>query len=136
MARLVEMGIRADTLAALTLIPLVEIAWADGRLEATERRAVLAGAEASGLAPDTASFGLLEGWLDRRPEPELLATWRDYIEAVSRELSIESRQRLRDHIMGRARAVAESAGGFMGVASISRPEEQMLQELERAFEIA
>ena len=45
-ARLVEIGIRSDTLAALCLIPLVEVAWADGRLDPPEREALLAAAAA------------------------------------------------------------------------------------------
>ena len=35
--------------------------------------------------------------------------------------------------MGRARAVAEAAGGFLGVGSISAAEKKKLDELEWAF---
>jgi len=52
--RLVGLGIRASTLAALTLVPLIEVAWADDRMEAKERDAILAAAAATGraVAPD------------------------------------------------------------------------------------
>ena len=36
--------------------------------------------------------------------------------------------------MGRAKAIAEAAGGFLGVASISPAEKKMLEELEWAFD--
>jgi hypothetical protein len=36
--------------------------------------------------------------------------------------------------MGRARHVAEVAGGFIGVAKISKPEEKMLAKLSTAFD--
>ena len=52
LARLAELGIRPETLAALTLIPLIETAWADGVMHAKERDAVLRGAATSGIAPD------------------------------------------------------------------------------------
>jgi hypothetical protein len=46
---------------------------------------------------------------------------------------VESRLRLKGHILPRARAVAESAGGLLGLATISREEEAMLTTLEAAF---
>jgi hypothetical protein len=131
--RLAELGIQADTLAALTLIPLVEVAWADGRMEENERRAVLAGAESYGLRSDSPSHGLLRVWLEHRPAPDLLEAWREFIGAVAPQLSVESRLRLKGHILPRARAVAESAGGLLGLATISREEEAMLTTLEAAF---
>ena len=47
--RLVELEIGPDTWTALSLIPLVEVAWADGVLEARERRAILEAAANTGV---------------------------------------------------------------------------------------
>ncbi len=135
LARLASLGIRAETLAALTLIPLVEVAWADGRMEDEERRAVLSGAESTGIAADSPSHGLLRIWLEDRPAPDLIDAWRDYIQAICAELPTESRAHLRDRIVGRAHAVAAAAGGFLGVGSVSREEEAALAELEKAFAV-
>ena len=41
---LVRLQIGPETLAALSLVPLVTVAWADGLMEARERKAVLEGA--------------------------------------------------------------------------------------------
>jgi hypothetical protein len=132
--RLVTLGIHAETLAALTLIPLVEVAWADGKMEARERDAILRGAESSGIQPGSPSYGLLEIWTHDRPAPELLDTWKTYIGALVEELSADQKWHLEEKIIGRARAVAEAAGGFLGLGSkISVEEEAMLAELERAF---
>jgi hypothetical protein len=132
--RLVSLGIHAETLAALTLIPLVEVAWADGKMEARERDAVLRGAESSGITPGSPSYGLLEIWTHDRPAPDLLATWKAYIGALVEELSADQKWHLEERIIGRARAVAEAAGGFLGLGSrVSAEEEAMLGELQRAF---
>ena len=137
-AKLVEgltrLGIGADTLAALTLIPLVQVAWADGHMDEREKRAILAAAESSGIDPESPSFGLLRVWLERPPDPGLDELWRSYIEAVSGALSVEARLRLRSAILGRARDVATAAGGVMGLGAISRSEEQVLSRLEAAFD--
>ena len=135
LARLAGLGIRAETLAALTLIPLVEVAWADGEMHDRERDAVLRGAESSGIPRQSPSYGLLEIWTRDRPAPELLHTWVDYIRALCVELTDEQRRRLAEKIVGRARAVAQAAGGLLGVGPrVSAQEGAMLAELERAFD--
>lgn len=132
--RLAGLGIRPETLAALTLVPLVEVAWADGRMESRERDAILRGAVSSGIREGTPSHGLLELWTHDRPAPELMSSWKDYIRALCEELSADQRRHLEERIVGRARAVAEAAGGFLGLGSKVSPEEEaVLRELEEAF---
>ena len=132
--RLSGLGIRAETLAALTLIPLVEVAWADARLQRREREAVLSGAESTGILEGSPSHGLLRLWLDERPAPDLALAWREFIGALCGQLSADERGRLRANLVGRARRVAEAAGGFLGLTSpVSHLEREVLEDLERAF---
>jgi hypothetical protein len=133
LARLASLGIRAETLAALTLIPLVEVAWADGEMDRRERDAVLRGAESCGIERGTPSHGLLGIWTEDRPAPELVESWKRYIHALCAELSADQRRHLEERILGRARAVAQAAGGFLGLAKVSKEEEAVLDELEAAF---
>ena len=132
--QLAEIGIRAETLAALTLVPLVEVAWADGVMEAAERDAILRGAKSSGISEDSASYGLLEIWTEDRPAPEMMDSWCAYMRALCSELSRDQRRHLEQQVIGRARAVAEAAGGFLGLGSkISRVEEGVLAKMEEVF---
>lgn len=131
---LLKLDIGADTIAALTLVPLVEVAWADGSMDEKERNAILSAAEQSGLHKDSPSYGLLQGWLHARPEARLLIVWKDYVASLSQALGDEAKTKLRADILGRARSVAEAAGGFLGLGSkISSAEQAKLRELERAF---
>ena len=59
---LLELNIHAQTLAALAIIPLIEVAWADGHLDQKEGQAILAAAHASGLHRGHAGYELLESW--------------------------------------------------------------------------
>lgn len=133
LARLVGLGIEAETVAALSLVPLVEVAWADGKMEEQERDAILRGARASGIEAGTPSDGLLELWTRERPPAGLMASWKSYIGAMAGELSAEQRWRLEETLIGRARAVAEAAGGFLGIGRVSASEESVLEEMKRAF---
>jgi hypothetical protein len=135
LARLAGAGVRAETLAALTLVPLVEVAWADGRMDAREREAVLSGAESTGIAPHSPSHGLLRLWIQDRPAPDLMQVWSDYIRALCAQLTDAERRRLRSNLLDRARRVAEAAGALLGLVDpISREEARVLDELARAFE--
>ena len=131
--RLVELGIHVDTVEALLLAPLALVAWADGKMDARERDAVLRGAEASGIPRGSAAYALLESWTIQPPPPEVMDSWRAYIAALLKELSADQRWALEERVLGRARAVAQAAGGFLGVASVSREEEAVLAELASAF---
>jgi hypothetical protein len=132
--RLAGLGIRAETLAALTLIPLIEVAWADGRMDAREREAVLSGAESTGIPRESPSYGLLGIWIEDQPAPDLVDAWSEFIGALCRELSDEQADRLRSNILGRARDVAEAAGGFLGLGpKVSPEEEEVLESLALAF---
>ena len=56
------------------------------------------------------------------------------MEELLGSLSDRTRAHMKSSVMGRARAIAEAAGGFLGVASISAAEKKKLEELEWSFE--
>ncbi len=135
LARLAEVGIRPETLAALTLIPLIEAAWADGVMDAKERDAVLAGAATSGIAPESASYRLLELWTIERPASELVVAWRDFIGALTGALTERECANLRKKVIGRAYAVANAAGGLLDTTpNVSLEERAVLEALDDAFD--
>lgn len=134
--KLLALDITSETLAVMSLVPLVAVAWADGALEAAERAAILRAAEASGLSKQSPSYELLDGWLAKRPPPDLTTAWKQYVTAVIATLDGSGRMSLRTEIVGRARSVAEAAGGFLGLtARISDAEQRVLHDLEQAFQV-
>ena len=132
--KLLELGVKAETVAALALVPLVEVAWADGDLDRRERGAILDRARESGLAAGSLEHALLEAWLDRRPDPKLLTAWTHLVRGVSEQLGREESVRLKANLLDRARAVATASGGVLGMGSkVSSAEAAMLARLEGAF---
>jgi len=131
---LVAFGINADTLIALSLVPLVEVAWADGRVEDAEKQAILAAATAAGLEESSTGHKLLASTLSQRPQAGLRTMWRQYVTSICTTLSAEARDALEAELLQQARCVAEAAGGFMGLGSkISSTEEALLAEIAAAF---
>jgi hypothetical protein len=131
--KLLQLGIRAEVVAALALVPLVEVAWADGSIDERERREILTRAEKSGIAVGSADHALLQSWLERRPEPKLLSAWIHMVEGLCEHMTPEQVRALRADLIERARAIASASGGLLGVGKVSAAEADMIQQLESAF---
>lgn len=133
LARLVQLEVKPEIVAALATVPLVEVAWADGKIDDEERTAVLEHADNQGIRPGTIERELLERWLAHRPEPKLLDAWRTYVKGLCEGLSVEERGQLREQLLHATRATAQASGGFLGMGKISAAEQRMLDTLAASF---
>jgi hypothetical protein len=131
--RLVALGLRANTVAALSLVPLIAVAWADGVIQDNEREAILQGAHGKGLEKGTPGHDLLISWLSKKPDDSLFDAWAGYIRALSAQLTDEKVRLLKNQIVGFAKLVAGVAGGILGIAKVSGSEEKVLHKIEAAF---
>jgi hypothetical protein len=131
--RLVELGIHAETLVALSIVPLAEVAWADGAIDAKEEQAILDRAAKSGVTPGSSNHDLLKSWLERRPEPRLLTAWIHMVQGINENLTAEQVEALRAGLVERVQAVARAGGGVLGVSKVSSAEAEMIRQLESAF---
>ncbi len=133
--KLVELNIRPEIIASLALVPLITLAWADGKIDEEEKAAVLAAAGKSFVSKDSPDSTLLQQWMEHKPGPRLLEAWRHYIKGLCAELSEHQKTALKNDFIGHARQVAEATGGFLGLGNrISKPEKEMLEKLESAFD--
>jgi len=128
-----NLGVRATTLAALAIAPLVLLAWRDGRLDKHERGAILRAAEEQKMDRTSYGYQLLEKWLESRPGDELVAAWKGYVGALRSHLPEPAFAALRKDILTRTRAVAEASGGFLGLKRVSQEEKELLRRIEEAL---
>ena len=136
LGKLVELRVRPETLASLAVIPLVEMAWADGTIDRRERKALLSAAAVIGMKKQDIDYQLLERWMTIPPEPVLFETWVHYVRALSSQLEEPEKDRLRDELLRHARLIADASGGILGLgvgSRISRKEMTTLARLEKAF---
>ena len=135
LAELAGLGIRVESLAALTLMPLIAVAWSDGEMDERERAALLDAAVESGIERASTSYRLLEIWTLEPPPPDFSNLWRDFIHALCRLLEPSEAERLEATLLGRAKNVAEAAGDALRRNShISSREQGCLDVLAKAFE--
>jgi hypothetical protein len=132
--RLIDLGIDPETLAAIAVVPLVMVAWADGKVQEKERDAILAAAQSAGIQSKDGRYPILEFWMNRRPGREMVEAWEHYIKDICKRLAPPEIAKLKDDVLGLARSVAQAAGGFLGMGSrISAAESAMLNRVEKAF---
>jgi hypothetical protein len=131
--RLVSLNVRPETLAALALLPLIEVVWADGEVDDKERVMVLTHATSQGIGVGSGEYKLLERWLAHRPEASLLNAWQHYMHGLCECLSGSERDILKEELMRNVRKAAEASGGFLGMGKTSSQEEQVLAKLESSF---
>lgn len=131
---LVDLDIDTESIVAFGLVPLVEVAWADGSMHDKERDAILQAADGRGITAGSTTYRLLQNWLLHRPDPRLLEVWRLYSRELISSLGPDSGALLKGQVLANARAVAEAAGGFLGLGSISAVEQAVLQDLESTFD--
>ena len=131
---LVALHVDRDTLAAFALYPLVEVAWADGKVDERERQAFLTAAAAHGIAPGTPGHEALRAFLKESPREEARKAWFAWAAELKRKLAPAERAQVRDALLKRARAVAEASGGILGLGKrISAGEQRVLTAIEQAF---
>jgi len=128
---LVALDIRPEMLAALCLVPIIEVAWADGISEKNEAETVLDGARKHGFGED---HEILQEWLHRKPDAPLLTAWRTYMQGLCEILSKETLTALKADILEHTKLVAEASGGFLGLTNpISAEEQRLLNEIDAFF---
>jgi len=128
--RLATLGVRPETAVAVTVVPLVLVAWADGKLDERERDAILQAARQRGLTAEQITERLLRNGLARPPDPRLFRLWTGYVRRLWGCFTAQERWQMRSNLLQSAREVAEAAGGILGLTSkISAGERRVLDEL-------
>jgi hypothetical protein len=131
--RLIALQVRHETMAAFWLYPLVEIAWADGRLDEKERVKILDAAITGGIERGSPGWELLETAMREGPTEERRKVWRAYARDLAHRLDADERRTTRNDLIRRARLVAEASGGILGVGKITANEQQILDVIAECF---
>lgn len=128
--RLVAVQVSGEMLTAFKLLPLVEIAWADGRLDEREADAVIAAAIKHGIEPDSEALQRIKEWLKRGPNEESRKAWRMYAQELRKTLTPAELKTFRDDLFQTAKHIAELSGGVLNMFfNVSGREKEVLQKI-------
>lgn len=122
-----ELGFTPDTVALLPIVPLVEVAWAEGGVTDAERAAIEDVARQRGIAEGSAAWHQLDAWLATRPSPAVLGGAGRLITAMLDAGAIQTRDLSGEDLVHYCERIAAASGGIFGLAlrSVS-PEERVI----------
>lgn len=133
---LAALGVDESSWRAVLLLPMVQVAWADGRIQPRELRLLRDVAAAYGLA-DGPTGVVLERWLTEPPSPEVVARGRAVLVHLAhrhRGLGADLPEDLLDTIQAFCLGVARAAGGLFDVLfTVDARERAALDEIARSL---
>lgn len=126
---LAELGFTPDTVKLLPLVPVLEMAWAEGGVTADERKMVVDVARARGVEDGSAADRQLGEWLDRRPDESVFRRAGRLINAL---FASDARMTITpDDIIKYCEAIADASGGLFGIRRVSSDERATLDRIAR-----
>jgi hypothetical protein len=111
------LGFTPDTVSLLPLVPIVQVAWAEGGVSDDERQLIVEFARGRNIVPGSAADDQLTTWLEQRP------SMLDRPDAQTGAWSV-------DDLIHHAEEIAEASGGILGFRRISGEEKVLLERIQ------
>ncbi len=135
---LAELKIPREAYRVVTLLPLVYVAWADGKIQQEERKLILQIAAERGML-ESGGREILERWLTIAPSPTELKTNLTILNELSRgrgEMADSFDADGLQLLLAWCQDVADAAGGMLGLVPARRESELVaLKSIAAALDI-
>lgn len=127
--RLEQLGFTGDSARVLDLLPLVHVAWADGKVDRRERAAVLAVVDHRGIAKDSDACLLIESLLEQRPSETFMAESFALVHELAAKRGSDGKS-----LVELCADVARASGGLFGLGNrVDGAEYELIQRIADAF---
>ena len=125
-----ELGFTPETVALLPLMPLVQMAWAEGGVSDAERKLIVQLARARGMAEGSVADRQLSIWLSSRPGNDVFTRASRLIRAML-DKPVTDHGLSADDLVKYAENIAAASGGIFGINRISAEERTLLNNIAR-----
>jgi hypothetical protein len=126
LAELQSLGFTPETVSLLSLVPLVQVAWAEGGVTEGERVALVKLARARGIEAGSAADTRLSDWLTSPPDPVVFSGALRLIAALLDAKTGDSLGLDADDLVKQCEAIAQASGGIFGFIARTSPEERQI----------
>jgi hypothetical protein len=124
-----ELGFTPDTVGLLPLVPIVQMAWAEGGVTKAERDAILRLARSRGVQEGSAADRQLTEWLTNQPSEAVFSGARRLIRAMLDSGAAPAGALNADELVKYCEEIASASGGFLGIGRISAEEKALLSTI-------
>jgi hypothetical protein len=131
LAELQELGFTGETVILLPLMPVLELAWAEGGITAAERHMLVSLARSRGIAEGSAADRQFTSWMAERPAPDIFAKAARLISALLESGAPAAKGLTADQLVKYAEQIASASGGLLGlpIRAISMEERDLLARI-------
>ena len=129
LGEIAALGFTPETVALLPLVPVLQVAWAEGGVSDAERHLLVKLARARGIAEQSSADQQLSQWLSARPDAAVFAGATRLIRAML-DAQPEGQGEIDPADLVRyCEQVADASGGFLGIKRISPEERELLARI-------
>ena len=122
-----SLGFTPETVSLLPLIPVLQVAWAEGKVTDAERAVLLDLARARDIEEGSAADRKLKEWLAHKPTEKVFASAGHLIAAM---LSGPSAMNLSaDEVVNYCEVIASASGGMLGIHPVSSEERALIASI-------
>lgn len=125
------LGFTPETVALLPLVPLVQMAWAEGGVSDAERRLILQVARTRGIEEGSGADRQLAAWLSSRPDSQVFTSASRLIRAMLEAPAGGTTALTADGLVKYCEDIAAASGGILGINRVSSEERALLSTLAR-----
>jgi len=124
-----DLGFTPDTVGLLPLVPIIQMAWAEGGITAAERELILRLARSRGVEVGSAADLQLTAWLTNPPAEVVFAGARRLIRAMLDSGSAPTGDLNANDLVKYCEEIASASGGILGIGRISAEERALLSSI-------
>lgn len=124
-----ELGFHPDTVVLLPLVPLVQVAWAEGGVSPQERALIVDLARKRGVEQGSAADRQLSQWLADPPEAAVFMRAGRLIRAMLDAGSHETEDLSPEDLVKYCENIAAASGGLLGIGRVSAEERTLLKRI-------
>ena len=127
------LGFTPDTISVLPLVPIVQMAWAEGGITPAERTLLVSLARKRGIAEGSPADHLLTDWMARQPSASVFERATRLIRAMLDTASPAGTTFSADELIKYSEDIAAASGGILGIGKISAEERATLAQIVSAL---
>jgi hypothetical protein len=124
------LGFTPDTISLLPIVPLLQVAWAEGGVDAQERALIVQLARSRGITEGSAADAQLTRWMAEAPPASVFAGATRLVSAMI-DAPGAGAGLTRDELVAYCERVAAASGGFLGMKKISAEEKALLTTISQ-----
>lgn len=117
------------TVGLLPLIPVLQVAWAEGGINSAERAAIANLARSRGITAGSEADRQLSAWLDQRPSAETFRKAMRLIAAIVDHPGEGFQDVTADDLLKYCEQIAHASGGIFGIGAVSAAERAALEQV-------